>query len=478
MIVFHKREPLSGFFKKIHEKSRNLTDYRWTFTLLFICIAVLEFFRRPDALLYAQPFSEDGPIFLDQAIYHSVNSIFIPYAGYFLTVPRIVSLVALQFGIADAPLVMNFFALFISSFCIAYIYRPQFRFLIPDDFHRFILAIFIVCIPNQEIFLNITNIQWFLILYLTLWSLNFLFHRDLPKWTYYTFLEIIFTILAFLSCPISAILVPGLSIGILFKIYEKNFHLDFNSLQFIFPLIALYGYCLICAIQHASRQFILLPLINVVHMTVSQLVIRFFWYNAHNFIYFYSYILTLFIGILLAYSIFKRQQYTLDCWIISLIFLEIVLMVLFRPDVVSYLASIVYAGGGEHYFFYPMALLLILFFRHLSTFDKSKIKYLFYIILFALFVNFSANYELTPFENYQYPTLVHGFDEKGSSEYFIPINPRSAYMEIPSNPEFIQENLKNGQMIIINSTYIYSSNLTIWPWEKRFRYDLWEEQNT
>jgi hypothetical protein len=40
------------------------------------------------------------------------------------------------------------------------------------DWIRYMLCILIACIPNDEVFMNITNIQWFLGIYLTLWALD------------------------------------------------------------------------------------------------------------------------------------------------------------------------------------------------------------------------------------------------------------------------------------------------------------------
>ena len=79
---------------------------------VFILIFLSLFLRRPDALTSPQFFAEDGRIFFhDQILYGGLESLFTPYAGYLLIVPRCTALIGSWFPIAAAPLVYNTVAL-------------------------------------------------------------------------------------------------------------------------------------------------------------------------------------------------------------------------------------------------------------------------------------------------------------------------------------------------------------------------------
>ena len=159
-----------------------------------------------------QPWAEDGAQFILRAIENSFYSVLIPYAGYFHIIPRLVTLFSLQFGLSNTPFLMNFSALLIAIFSISYLFNKRFRFIIRNDLLRLVSAIFIALIPVYEVFLNITNIQWFLIIYLTLWASDIIFNKESSEdaASFWTIPKLIFTVLAFLTTPLSIILLPFL----------------------------------------------------------------------------------------------------------------------------------------------------------------------------------------------------------------------------------------------------------------------------
>ncbi len=421
---------------RIKERLRNLSDFKWSYAILILLLTVIIFFRRPDALLNAQPWAEDGAIFLQQAIYSSIGSIFIPYAGYYHTIPRVVALIAVQFGLANAPLIMNICALLISVFCISYIFRPQFRILIPNDSHRFFLAVLIACLPIVEIYLNITNIQWFLIVFLTLWSTNVVFNPKAPSMTLYNIFEMLFVIISFLSCPLSIILSPGLLFGIILKIQSSK--TNFNLLLHIVPIVSLLGYFIACSLTNKSSALYIPSIFSSINMITSQIFIRFFYYNVHYFNYSITFLIACSVTALITYAVVNRHQYSIDGWLIFLFILNILVIILFRPSYIEIFSSPNGVGGGERYLFYPMVLLAIAIIRHISTFNASKWRYVLYILLIIVVVNVSLNYQLPPFQDYHFHSSVQGFDPQGTSDYCVPINPPGWYMKLPTNSTFIQ----------------------------------------
>src|SRR5689334_6167209 len=88
---------------------------------------LLLFLKRPDALLSAQFFAEDGRIFFhDQLLFGAWEAFSIPYAGYLLFVPKSVAMLASLFPIEAAPTVYNVAALLIAACSCAIFCLPVF----------------------------------------------------------------------------------------------------------------------------------------------------------------------------------------------------------------------------------------------------------------------------------------------------------------------------------------------------------------
>ncbi len=137
---------------------------RIAFHLGAFAIAFLILFsRRPDAVLYAQFYAEDGTYWFADAYNHGWQCLAMPEAGYLHTVPRLVALFTLLFPFALAPLVMNLVAFFFQILPINYFLSSRFN-SIPLNL-RILGSLLYVAIPNSfEIHANATNIQWHLAL--------------------------------------------------------------------------------------------------------------------------------------------------------------------------------------------------------------------------------------------------------------------------------------------------------------------------
>lgn len=130
---------------------------------LFVLALLILFSRRPDALLNAQFYAEDGTYWYADAYNYSWHCIFMPEAGYLHTVPRLVALFSLLFPFALAPLVMNLVALWFQILPIHIFLSSRFgsiRFTT-----RALCSVLYLALPNSfEIHANTTNIQWHLAL--------------------------------------------------------------------------------------------------------------------------------------------------------------------------------------------------------------------------------------------------------------------------------------------------------------------------
>ncbi len=440
-----------GQFFKNNQFNQNISESNVAHMVLVIFLGILLFLRRSDALLNSQPWAEDGVIFIQQAIEYSFSSLFISYAGYFHTIPRLVTLFSLQFGLQNTPFIMNFLSLLIATFSISYFFNKKFRFIIKNDYLRFASTFFILLMPIQEIFLNITNIQWFLAIYLTLWTSDFIFNYGSvfqSKLNIRTILQMVFTVLAFLTTPLAFLLVPFLILTVIRRSKCSQFFTFDFFILYLVPIISVLLYIIICISVDASRSAEIPSLINIVRIFSAQVVAKLFYSNSHEIVsqfgYAPSYLISTFVVLFLILAAFKKRTTAVDIWLWSLIILDILLISISSPDF-NRMFSSYNIMGGERYLFYPMTWLLILFIRHFNTFDRNKIKYLIYLCLALFLINATFNYELHSFEDLSFKSYANDFDLNGQSTCTIPINPLGWFMIVPCNQDYMPDwnNLKH-----------------------------------
>jgi hypothetical protein len=121
------------------------------------------FSRRPDALLNAQFYAEDGTFWYADAYNYSWRCLFMSEAGYLHTVPRLVALFTLCFPLVYAPLIMNLSAFLAQILPIQLFLSSRFG-GVPFS-TRLLGCLLYLAVPNSfEIHANATNIQWHLAL--------------------------------------------------------------------------------------------------------------------------------------------------------------------------------------------------------------------------------------------------------------------------------------------------------------------------
>jgi len=119
--------------------------------------------RRPDALLQAQFYAEDGAVFYTAAYQFGLHSLLIPYGGYLHTLLRLTALLAQLFPLAIAPLVMNLVGITVQVLPVNLFLSSRFSSI---AFPIRLLAGFLyLALPNAfEIHVSVTNVQWHLAL--------------------------------------------------------------------------------------------------------------------------------------------------------------------------------------------------------------------------------------------------------------------------------------------------------------------------
>jgi hypothetical protein len=129
----------------------------------FITTSLIVFSRRPDAILNAQFFAEDGQRWYADAYHFGLRSLLIPDegGGYLHTVPRLAALLSLLFPLSRAPLVMNLFAITIQVLPVTIFISSRFPSI--PLWKRLLVCLFYLGTPNSYgTNANATNIQWHL----------------------------------------------------------------------------------------------------------------------------------------------------------------------------------------------------------------------------------------------------------------------------------------------------------------------------
>ncbi|MBV8070399.1 MAG: hypothetical protein JO270_10875 [Acidobacteriaceae bacterium] len=132
---------------------------------VFLAAVVLVISRRPDAVLNPQFFGEDGGIWFPEAYMLGwVSALTRPEHGYFQTLPKLVSAIALLVPFRFAPLLMNLVGITVQVLPVNMLLSTRCRNWAPL-FVRSLMAILYVGLPNSfELNAAIVEGQWHLAL--------------------------------------------------------------------------------------------------------------------------------------------------------------------------------------------------------------------------------------------------------------------------------------------------------------------------
>ena len=135
---------------------------QYTTIIFLISVFLLLFFRNPRLFIYPEPWAEDMVIFIPQEYNIGFpNTAFALYAGYIHLLPRIITWVSMKFDLANVMLIMNWTVLFFKVYTFYLIYKSK---EITSTLIKFSLIAYLVLAPfADEIYNNVTNLQWWLI---------------------------------------------------------------------------------------------------------------------------------------------------------------------------------------------------------------------------------------------------------------------------------------------------------------------------
>ncbi|MBD2683011.1 MULTISPECIES: hypothetical protein [Nostoc] len=130
--------------------------------IMFVLAFLVIISRRPDAILNPQFWAEDGTVFYAQAYNDgSLNSLFLPYAGYLHALPRLTAAFSMLFPFKLAPLIFNLIAIIIQILPVTFLISSRFSKLIPNINYGICISFLYLALPGcYEVNANITNTQW------------------------------------------------------------------------------------------------------------------------------------------------------------------------------------------------------------------------------------------------------------------------------------------------------------------------------
>jgi len=165
---------------------------------------VIIFSRRPDAILNAQFWAEDGQRWYADAYQFGIRCLQIPdeLGGYFHSVSRLSALTALIFPISMAPLVMNLCAIAIQILPASIFLSSRFSNI--ALWKRLAAAFVYFALPNTyEVNANTTTIQW----HLGLLACLVLLAPSTRSWKWHVFDGIVLVLIS-LDSPVGVVLLP------------------------------------------------------------------------------------------------------------------------------------------------------------------------------------------------------------------------------------------------------------------------------
>jgi hypothetical protein len=126
--------------------------------------AILIISRRPDAVLHARFWAEDGAVYYSNVYNHGLlASLTVPQAGYFQTFPLLAAQVARLVAVPQAPFVMNALALAVQVLPVGILMSRRAVTLSPDLRLRAMLALLYLVVPSAvELDATAVNAQWYL----------------------------------------------------------------------------------------------------------------------------------------------------------------------------------------------------------------------------------------------------------------------------------------------------------------------------
>jgi hypothetical protein len=392
--------------------------------VIFSIAFLILFLRRPDAILNAQFYSEDGIYWYADAYHFGWRCLLMPLGGYLNSLSRLIGMFSLLFPFAQAPLVMNLCAIAAGILPIHIFLSSRFN-SIPFNF-RLLGSLLYLAVPNSfELHATTTNIQWHLALSACLILLGS------PKsdrvWKVFDFLLLALVVL---DGPLGILLIP---VALAFRWLRKDRRYDLALaalvpgalIQFLFLFVAAprrpapNGASIERFIHILGGQVFLSSLFGV--RTLIQLF--------HSQSLFAIDIAAILVGLTIL-------GYALRCGPIKLKLFLLFAAAVFGLGLLHPLATtdgnhvqweqLQVPGCGNRYYFFPMLAFLVSLFWMVSTPPlSSKVpRYVALALLVFLPIGMVRDWQYRPFDDLHFREIAADFQRAPSgTQFLIPLNP-------------------------------------------------------
>jgi hypothetical protein len=392
--------------------------------LIFSIAFLILFLRRPDAILNAQFYSEDGIYWYADAYHFGWHCLLMPLGGYLNSLSRLIGMFSLLFPFAQAPLAMNLCAI-VAGILPIHIFL-SFRFnSIPFNL-RLLGSLLYLALPNSfELHATTTNIQWHLAL------AGCLILLGSPKsgrvWRVFDFLLLTLVVL---DGPLGILLIP-VALALRWLRKDRRYDLALAALvpgaliQFLFLFVAAprrsapNGASIERFIHIVGGQVFLSSLLGV--RTLIQL------FHAQSLLIID--VIAMLIGLAVLGYAFRRGPMELKLF---LLFAAAVFgLGLLHPLATTdgnhvQWEQLQVPGCGNRYYFFPMLAFLVSLFWMVSTSPvSSKVsRCVAMALLFLLPIGMVRDWQYRPFDNLHFQEIAADFQRAPSgTQFVIPLNP-------------------------------------------------------
>ena len=407
------------------------------FPIIVILLILAMYLRNINILVNPQIWAEDGNVFFQQYYSYGLKSIFMPYAGYLHTIPRVIIVIScmlselLNKGIMLLPMFSVFLSNLVGAYCLGYVCSKDFEWFAPLKL-RILLSLLLCFVPyTGEVYNNPTNLHWIFGYFLFLVSINMIHNKSIPKGLILipiflfsvstTFVIFIGLASTFLFFEYIFILIKEKSIKYNIKnIFTKILNLFILNIGFIIHTLVI-----ISGKRAGQGNINIIYLFEAVFYIFERLFI-----NLGKLIYIENIFITIIIFLLFLVIpiIFFKYRYMLLFYIFTIIMIF-----------VGNTSSQFYLGSVR-YVFIPTSIILTFVIGNFALFYKNKyIKKLYYYIYFIFICIICVNYFIFNFSNkfvlddLKWKQLSSMYNKNVTGKIFIPINPYSWGIYINAN---------------------------------------------
>ena len=365
------------------------------------------FLRAPDAIINPQFWAEDGVIFFRESLLYGYKSFLIPYAGYLLTIPRMLAYIGSFLPYSMVPAYYNGAAFFILLFVSAQFFSNRI-----DLPYKSLFALSLVWIPNYgEVYTNLTNAETITALLLVL-----LFLKTEPRNKNDSIFDYFTLLLVGLTGPYIIFSLP------LFLIKYLKTHLKHDLNIFLVGILLAFIQACYIFIYHAPtlqhQALEIFPLVD----WIKDIGIRFFgelFLNSHGSAY--SILLATASFSLVPLLYFLGSNKKRNIYLISSFLLFAALLTLAAFWRVKNASLLSHSGACDRYFFIPR---LMIMWCLILGMEASGLKKVIAAILFGWMVLVALpHFERPPYTDLHWQEYASKIGKQAVS---IPINPGGA----------------------------------------------------